>query len=97
MWGRTMGTSENDYGEDIINTSDEGYVVSGYTNTSGNSDAFVLKFNNRNGLKWYRTVGPTGSDTFYSSFDSGEYLTFIGTTSSYGAGSHDNFVVRKQK
>jgi hypothetical protein len=94
VWGKAMGTTENDYGNDIIKTSDNGYAISGYTYVNGNPDAYVLKFNNGNSFQWYRIVGSTGSDIFSSSFDSEEYLTFIGSTSSYGKGSDDIFVVR---
>jgi len=49
-WDKTFGGSYNDEANSIIQTTDGGYAVAGYTNSkgAGNSDFCVIKFLNNN-------------------------------------------------
>ncbi len=67
-WQRTFGGSEADAAEDIIQTFDGGFLVTGYTYSSnwdvdenyGNSDFWVIKLDSIGNLEWEKNYG--GSD-----------------------------------
>ena len=44
-WSRTFGGSNNDYGESVRQTDDGGYIVTGWTNSSGSGgyDFWLIK------------------------------------------------------
>ncbi len=96
QWSRTIGGTSTDYGYSIVQTSDNGYAILGYTNSfgQGNSDFYAVRLTNTGGIKWNRTLGQQGSDQAFSiiSTTDGGFL-FGGYTPSGGAGSADcNFV-----
>ena len=90
-WQKCYGGLENDFSEDIIPTSDGGYIVVGYTSStdgdvSGNNggrDAWVLKFNAHGTLQWQKCFGGSESDVGFSiiSTSDGGYV-FVGNTKS---------------
>ena len=48
MWSKTYGGQANDIGKDIIQTSDGGYIITGYTksySSGGDSDLWLIKTN----------------------------------------------------
>ena len=48
MWSKTYGGQGNDIGKDIIQTSDGGYIITGYTrsySSGGDSDLWLIKTN----------------------------------------------------
>ncbi len=64
LWSRNFGADEADGGVRIRMTSDDGYYVGGYTQTTdGNSfDIAVWKFDNTDGLLWMKTYGTSAFD-----------------------------------
>jgi len=79
-WQRTYGGSDTDVVgiEPIIQTSDGGCVVVGYTHSFGaeNSDCWILKLNSNGGIKWQRTLGKSGYDVAFSVHEAndGDYV-----------------------
>ena len=76
-WSRTYGGQDNDIGKDIIQTSDGGFLVTGYTKSfSGNMDLWLIKTDQagqtcvpdgdgnctQNSSKWIRSYGSSGND-----------------------------------
>lgn len=69
---KTLGGSVNESGRSVINTSDGGYIVAGYTQsidgdieTTQNTiqyDFWVLKFNASDNLQWQKTYGGSKDD-----------------------------------
>ncbi|AZJ34174.1 hypothetical protein [Tenacibaculum singaporense] len=69
---KTLGGSVNESGRSVINTSDGGYIVAGYTQsidgdikTTRNTiqyDFWVLKFNASDNLQWQKTYGGSKDD-----------------------------------
>lgn len=70
-WNKTFGGSSNDHGYDIIQTSDLGYVIVGYSQSNdgdvsqnfGLSDAWVAKLDAEGNLLWEKSFGFDGGDT----------------------------------
>ena len=87
------------YGRSLIQTSDGGYAVTGWTDirTPGdNNDMFITKYDSASNLSWNRTWGGAGEDYGYSivqASDGGFAVT--GLTESYGiGGSRDMFIAK---
>ena len=94
----TVGGTGDDRGYGLVQTADGGYAVGGYTGSygAGNFDAYVVKFSSAGALQWTRTVGGTGDDRGYFGLiqtNDGGYA-MAGSTSSYGAGNYDVYVLK---
>ncbi|MFA5033015.1 MAG: hypothetical protein WC614_08350 [bacterium] len=76
LWTRTYGGTEGDEGWSAQQTSDSGFIITGYTNSfgAGNGDVYLIKTNSSGDTLWTRTFGGTSSDNAHSvqqTFDSG--------------------------
>lgn len=98
-WSRTYGGSDGDYGYSVQQTTDEGYMVAGYTYSFGegyDSDAYLIKTDYLGYVAWSRTYGGTGYDRGYSveqTADQGYILT--GGTDSFGEMYDENVYLVK--
>jgi len=64
-WDKTFGGSDNDEAYSMIQTTDGGYVMAGYTYKSG--DFFwIIKLDNKGNLEWDKTFGRSNNDQVYS-------------------------------
>ena len=69
-WQKTFGGSGEDHATAIQQTSDGGYIFSGYTNSSdgdvtnahGNDDYWVVKLDNLGNLIWQKALGGSDKD-----------------------------------
>jgi len=96
-WARTFGGTDWDWAYSMVQTTDGGYAVAGYTGSfgAGDYDFLVLKLNSSGGLEWARTFGGTGWDGAYSmvqTTDGG--FAVAGRTESFGAGGYDLLVLK---
>ncbi len=68
QWSKTVGGTNWDYGYSIIQTTDGGYAVAGFTSSSitGPTDMYIVKLDAGGNLQWTRTVGGTNFDEAYS-------------------------------
>lgn len=94
-WNKLWGGTGAEVGNNIIQTSDSGYAITGYVNSfgAGGNDVFLVKYDTTGNLSWNKTWGGAGSDIGYGlvqSSDSGYAVT--GFTASYGSGSNDTFL-----
>lgn len=80
-WDKTYGGSLNDFANSIINTSDGGFAVAGYTTSSngditdgnnGQEDIMLLKLNSIGELNWNKTYGGSQYDWAYSVVQTGD-------------------------
>ena len=97
QWTRTVGGTGYDVGKSVVQTTDGGYAVTGFTDSfgAGNLDVYIVKFNTIGNLQWTRTVGGIGEDAGFSivrSADGGYAVT--GYTNSFGAGQNDVYLVK---
>jgi uncharacterized delta-60 repeat protein len=96
-WARTFGGTNHDYAYSLVQTTDGGFAVAGYTVGfgAGSNDFLVLKMNSSGSLSWARTFGGTGDDRAYfitQTTDGG--LAVAGETQSFGAGGVDFLVLK---
>jgi len=78
-WQKTYGGSEDDYISSIQKTSDEGYVITGYTESfgTGDQDIWVLKIKSNGDVSWQKTYGRRDHRDYSSSIQQtpdGEYI-----------------------
>jgi len=97
LWTRTCGGRDYDYGWDVQQTSDGGYIVTGYTESfgAGSDDVYLVKTDANGDSLWTRTYGGSDDDQGYSvqqTSDGGYIIT--GETDSFGAGSSDFYLVK---
>ena len=57
LWTKTYGGSSSDQGQAIQLTSDNGYIVTGYTESSGagGADLYLLKLDVNGDTSWSKT------------------------------------------
>lgn len=91
-WNTTWGTSANDVGRAVVQTSDGGYAVTGFTTVNG-ADLLLLKYDSTGTLTW-STMWGAGSGSLADRGHSlkqtsdGGYIV-SGETASFGAGGLD--------
>jgi hypothetical protein len=97
QWTKTIGGSYGDEANSIIQSSDGGYVVAGYTSSfgAGGRDIYVVKLDASGNVQWTKTIGGSGWDEANSIIQSsdGGYAV-AGWTGSFGAGGWDIYVVK---
>lgn len=96
-WKKYFGGTGRDYGNEVQITSDGGFIVAGYTLSSGagGDDIWLVKTDGAGILQWSKTYGGTASEKGYSvkqTSDGGYVIT--GHTLSYGAGVHDVWLIK---
>jgi len=92
LWTRTLGGGSSDGGYSVVEVSDGGLVVTGYTNSygAGGKDLLLAKFDGSGNHLWTRTLGGSDYDYGYSVAEvSDGGLVVTGYTYSYGAGYCD--------
>jgi hypothetical protein len=97
QWTKTIGGSDWDGANSIIQSSDGGYAVAGGTLSfgAGSADIYVVKLDSGGNVQWTKTIGGSSSDEAYSITQSsdGGYVV-AGYTYSFGAGYEDIYVVK---
>ena len=93
-WIRNYGGAGDDLGLSVQQTSDGGYIVTGYTNSFGNGNqVYLIKTNASGDTLWTKTYGGTRDDGGYSvqQTQDGSYIV-AGYTNSFGSGSQVYFI-----
>jgi Secretion system C-terminal sorting domain/Domain of unknown function (DUF5122) beta-propeller len=95
LWSKAIGGRGNNIPYSIVQTSDGGYAVAGWTDISGSEDFLILKLDANGNLQWCRSIGSTGTEYAYSIIQTsdGGYAV-AGETNSFGAGGYDMYIVK---
>jgi len=97
QWTKTIGGPASEIGNSLIQTSDGGYAIAGYTDSfgAGREDVYVVKLDAKGNLQWTKTIGGSKRDwgeSLIQTSDGG--YAIAGTTTSFGAGGRDVYVIK---
>jgi hypothetical protein len=64
QWTKTIDGEKTDRGSSLIQTSDGGYAIAGYTSSfgAGKADVYVVKLDANGNLQWTKTIGGENED-----------------------------------
>ena len=96
-WQKTYGGSNIDFLYSIHQSTDEGYIITGLTESfsAGDSDIWVLKLDSIGEIEWQKTYGGSEDDyarSIQNTSDSGYIVA--GITQSFGAGLEDFWILK---
>ena len=97
LWTRTYGGANDEIGYSVQQTSDEGYIIAGFTRSfgAGDQDVYLIKTDSKGDTLWTKTYGGIGDEygrSVQETSDKGFIIT--GTTNSYGAGVWDVYLIK---
>jgi len=96
-WERNYGGTANDLGRSVHQTFDGGYIIAGWTYSfgAGGADVYLIKTDASGDTAWARTYGgPLFEDGYYVAQTSDSGYIIVGSTTSYGAGSNDVYLIK---
>lgn len=94
---KSYGNSGYDFGRDILQTLDTGYIATGSSSSfvSETADAFLMKVDSAGNFKWSYNYGGSGTDWSEKvTLTSDSAFAIAGYTNSFGAGGFDFYVVK---
>jgi len=97
LWTQTFGGTGEEFGRSLYATPDGGCILCGSTMSfgAGDEDVYIIKTDSTGEASWTNTYGGTRKDGVYSVVQTsdGGYI-MSGTTTSFGAGSYDVYLLK---
>jgi len=98
LWTRTYGGLKLEEAYSVLETSDGGFILVGYTTSfgEGGADVYLIKTDSNGNVLWTHTYGGRYSDygrCIKKALSGGGYI-IAGHTTSFGAGRHDVYLLR---
>ena len=97
LWNKSYGGNGWDEGKSIINTSENGFMIVGSTNSFGakGSDKWLIRVDESGNELWNKSYGGNGWDEgrFIDKGNNGSYI-ISGTTESFGEGKNDIWLIK---
>jgi predicted secreted protein with PEFG-CTERM motif len=97
LWSRTFGGTGDEEVHSVVQTSDGGYALAGYTKSfgAGGSDFWLVRTDANGYALWKKTYGGTKDDVALSVVQTGDGgYALAGYTESFGAGGDDFWLVK---
>ncbi len=96
QWNQTYGGVNDDYGAFVVQTSDGGYAITGYTNSfgEGNADAWLIKTDQNGNHQWNQTYGGASDEKIYSGVKTSDGYAILGFTESFSVGKADIWLIK---
>jgi len=97
LWTRTCGGAADDYGNSVVLTVDDGYLVGGTTNSfgAGVDDMYLIKINDDGEILWTGTYGGFRSDKGFFAIQTSEGgYALAGASNLLGVGTSDMYLVK---
>jgi len=97
QWNQTYGGTYRDEAQSVIQTSDGGYALAGYTHSfgAGNYDYWLVKADANGNMQWSKTFGGTETDVAYALVETSDGgFVLAGETASFGSGDYDFWLVK---
>ena len=97
IWNNTIGGTKTDEAYALIQTSDKGYALAGYTDSygAGNTDMWLVKTDTNGQHQWNITFGGAGSEMAISMIQTSDGgVVIAGGTTSYGSGIWAMWIVK---
>jgi predicted secreted protein len=92
QWSKTY---EQGSVHSLIAMSDGGYILAGAWNYSGDCDFWLVKTDSKGVMEWNRTYGgPANDNGFHLTQTAEGGYAIIGSTSSFGAGGNDFWLIK---
>jgi hypothetical protein len=87
-WQKSMGGSDRDIAQDILQTSDEGYIIAGTSysidgdilGSHGGSDIWIIKTNSTGNIQWQKSLGSSSAEEVQSIQQTSDNGYIIGGT-----------------
>jgi len=97
LWTKTYGGESDDRSYSIQQTTDSGYIITGYTSSfgAGNKDVYLIKTDLTGDTLWTKTFGGLLDDWGNSvqQTSDGGYI-ILGSTESFGSGNFDFYLIK---
>ncbi len=102
VWDKTFGGDQTEYADEIIETSDGGYIIAGKSNsdisgnktenTNGGFDIWVIKLDSDRNIVWQNTIGGPGSEQEIALIETsdGGYAFVCDSSSDMGGDKSEN-------
>jgi hypothetical protein len=96
LWTKRVGGSQEEYGYSIKQTKNEGYIVTGYTQSFGsNHDVYLIRLDSSGDTIWTNHYGGQGVDFGEDVLElDDDGFIIAGYTTSFGMGGYDCYLVR---
>ncbi len=97
LWNKTFGGEYYDTGESIIRSTTGKYVISGWTNSSGDLDIFLIGLSSDGTQEWNQTIGDAEEDKGFQiiTCDSGGYAIASTYTNITATRNNTDFMVSR--
>ncbi|MBL4657669.1 MAG: SprB repeat-containing protein, partial [Flavobacteriales bacterium] len=94
-WAKAYGGTGDDGANAVLETSDGGYIMVGYTSSfgPGSRDMYVVKTDVNGVIEWTQSYGGAGEESAYSVAEVSSGYVIAGGTNSFGAGNTDVYVI----